>query len=48
MMLSEYIRQLQELLAEHGDAGVVDSYDEEIAAPEFHEDGPVYVICDKA
>lgn len=51
MNLQTYIQELVALRDEHGgDVEVVDSHEEPVGSPEYHDDGPdsVIVICDKA
>lgn len=48
MTISEYISQLKDLLAEHGDLEMVDEEGNTLAYPEFNDDGePAVVCCDR-
>jgi hypothetical protein len=47
MLLSEYIRQLRDLIEENGDFKIVTDEDGEVDIPEFVDDAddPAYVVA---
>lgn len=48
---SEYVRELNKLVKEHGDLELMDSFDEPLSVPEYYEDSdsePCFVAADKA
>lgn len=46
MKASEYVRELEELIVEHGDLELIDAHEEPVGPPEV-VDGDI-VVCDRA